>query len=124
MIIHTTAKNVEHITPPVRYVPADTRTALLLLQDTSTEEYNKIRRLDAHRQIQTAYPMKGLHAPSKFANMYTGTAALRHLREHTIDKEASLPAEMHSPVEMKHVVKDIIYADAPPKTCHMVSLTL
>ena len=44
-----------------------------------TEEYNRVRRLDVYRQTETAYPMKGLHAPSKFAKM--GTAAPRQGRE-------------------------------------------
>ena len=71
--------------------------------------YNRVKRPDVHRQTKTAYPMQGLHAPSRFAK--TQNAAPRHWREQTLDKEASLPAEMQSLVELKHVAEDIIYTD-------------
>ena len=73
------------------------------------ERYNRVKRLDVHRQTKTAHLMKGLHAPSRFAKAEIATP--RHWREQTIDKEASLPAEMQSHVELKHVAKDIIYTD-------------
>ena len=41
-----------------------------------TERYNRVKRLDVHRQTKTTYPMKGLHAPSKFAK--AGNAAPTH----------------------------------------------
>ena len=46
--------------------------------------------------------MQGLHAP-------------RRWREQAFDKETSLPAEMQSPVELKHVAEDSIYTDGSKK---------
>ena len=77
-----------------------------------TDKYRvkyRIKCLDGHRQTKTVYLMQGLYAPSRFAK--TSNAASRQWREQTFDKEASLPAEMQSLVELKHVAEDIIYTD-------------
>lgn len=73
------------------------------------EGYNRVKRLDTHRQRQTANPLNGLHAPSRFAKVKF--TAPRHWREAATETGTSLPAEMQSPVELKHVAEDIIYTD-------------
>ena len=70
------------------------RSALCFVRGTCSI---RVRRLNVHRQTKTAHPTKGPHAPSKLAKKRI--VAPKHWREQSVDKEASLPAEMNSPVE-------------------------